>query len=90
MSHFEEYEKSIRSNKPNRYANKNLEMSAHTKPQENKKPYKKFSTQFPSLSDFEQPLMALTNAMRISANGLDKQERKVNKKIEMFKEREYS
>ncbi len=28
--------------------------------------------------------------MRISANGLDKQERKVNKKIEMFKEREYS
>jgi|JI6StandDraft_1071083.scaffolds.fasta_scaffold1889362_1 hypothetical protein len=34
--------------------------------------------------------MALTNAMRISANGLDKQERKVNKKIEMFKEREYS
>ena len=81
MSHFDWYEKSIRSNEPNRYAVKNtFEMSAHTKPQE-KKQYKKFSTQFPSLSDFEQPLMALTNAMRISANGLDKQERKVNKKI---------
>ena len=53
MSHYDEYEKSIRSNKPNRYAIKNtLEMSAHTKPQENKKQYEQFSTQFPSLSDF--------------------------------------
>lgn len=82
MSQYDDYEKSIRSNRPNRYTvvKNTLEMSAHTKPHD-KKQYKKFSTQFPSLSDFEQPLMALTSALRISANGLDKQEKKVNKKI---------
>lgn len=82
MTEYEEYEKSIRSNKPNRYAAKNtLEMSAHTRQPTEKRQYKKFSSQFASLSEFEQPLMNLANALRISANGLDKQERKVNKKI---------